>query len=368
MKAQYPDYSKTGMKGVKDSLSQREDKDLQDFLQHCSMTSGERTLKDIIMRMLQVRDVIEKPLYSLSKKDVDGFVSVMNRSNRTQWTKNATLATFKRYVKWKYKNLEMIENIKLKQAFNYQKINDSTLLTISEQVDMIKAADTFRDRAIISMFAESAIRPEELRQLRWKDIKFYDTHADVNVFSKKTKQVRTIPIKEAAIHLQRWKQEFCFPNVHENDLIFPGKVNGLYVRDKVMGATGLARIVSKLAKRAGIQRHIHPYLFRHSRLTSLYSNLPEQIVKKFAGHVADSEMPRIYSHISNKDVKEKMLEEIYHVEEIPQAKRDEIKELLGIIANTLRLVAKGGNYGERLTPQEQEAIQQNIRKMSELKR
>lgn len=81
--------------------------------------------------------------------------------------------------------------------------------------------------------------------------------------------------------------------------------------------------------RTKLNRTIFPYLLRHSRLTKLYRDLPEQIVKKYAGHSPDSKMPAVYSHISSKDVKDVILEQIYNVKEItPTQKEDLQKQIL----------------------------------------
>lgn len=279
--------------------------------------------------MLQARDVIEKPFNAWTKEDVEQFTARLNNSQRTQWTKHGTLATFKRFVRWFYKDLSMLENIRLKRAskFNYQRINDSTLLTAEEVQRLIRAAETLRMKAFLVLLYESGARPEEIRRLRWKDVKFYDGHADVNIFAPKTTQGRTIPVKEAVVHLKRWKQEYCLPEASDSYLIFPGKIerkrpDGSVCRNydphRVMSGSVLSKSLRRLGRNAGIGRPVYPYLFRHSRLTALYNQLPEQIVKKFGGHAPDSDMPKIYSHISNRDVKEAMLERIYHVEELTE--------------------------------------------------
>lgn len=333
----YPDYSGKGLAHIKKALTSQDKAIMEKFFKHCSITCGERTLSDIEARLLQARDIIGKPYDSWNKSDVEHFTALLNNSKRTQWTKHGTLASFKRFVRWFYKDLNMLENIKLKRAskFNYRRINDSTLLTADEVQRLIRASETLRMKAFIMLLYETGARPEEIRKLKWKDIKFNYDHADVNIFSPKTTQGRTLPIKEAAIHLKRWKQEYCLPEARDSYLIFPGKVNNAYVPDKVMSGAVLCKIIRKLGKLANIDRAIYPYLIRHSRLTALYNQLPEQLVKKFGGHAPDSDMPKIYSHISNKDVKEAMLEKIYHVEEISPEKKHKLEEQIEVLKKRL---------------------------------
>ena len=70
---------------------------------------------------------------------------------------------------------------------------------------------------------------------------------------------------------------------------------------------------------------------RHTRLTYLYNNLPEQIVKKYAGHSKSSKMPEIYSHISSKDVRDLMLKEIYGVKELSPEQKNKLEQDLAIL-------------------------------------
>ena len=65
------------------------------------------------------------------------------------------------------------------------------------------------------------------------------------------------------------------------------------------------------------------YLFRHSRATRLYEELPQQIVEKLMGH---KNMAGVYAHISSKKAREEMLNKIYKVQELtPQDKEELLK-------------------------------------------
>lgn len=333
MKNEYPDYSETGVNPIREKLSNSDKKILNDFLDECRTTCGDRTIQDIEARILQVKDVIEKPLDSWKKEDLKHLTALLNNSKRTEWTKHNIFATIKRFVKWYYKDIEMLDTLKRKRKklFNYSKINDSTILTPDEIEKLIRASDSLRLKAFIMLQYETGCRPEEIRTMKWKDIKFFDDHADVNVYSKKTSESRTIPIMESIIHLKRWKQEYCIPGLRPDYLIFPGKTKNVYDPNKVMAQSVLSKSYRKLGIKAGLDKKVFPYLMRHSRLTSLYAKLPEHIVKKFAGHAPDSDMPGVYSHISNKDVKDALLKEIYSPKELTEENKDRVEELEKVV-------------------------------------
>lgn len=350
MKNEYPDYSKEGMDSVRSSITDKDKKILNSFISDCRMTCGNRSIQDIEVRLLQARDIIGKPFDSWTKEDMKGFTGLLNNSQRTEWTKHNIFASVKRFVKWFYisnredkdKQHSMIEVMKRKRKklFNFSKINDSTILTPEDIEKLIRTTESLRMKAFIMLQYETGGRPEEIRTLEWKNIKFFDDHADVNIYSKKTSESRTIPIKESVIHLKRWKQEYCLPGLRPDYLIFPGKIGNVYNPKKVMSQAVLSKAYRNLGIKAGIDKKVYPYLIRHTRLTSLYSQLPEHLVKKFAGHSADSDMPGTYSHISNKDVKDAMLDKIYHVEEITPERKHELENKIEILEQTLEEVKK----------------------------
>lgn len=70
-------------------------------------------------------------------------------------------------------------------------------------------------------------------------------------------------------------------------------------------------LVSRLgpikARRAGIKKKVYPYVLRHSRITHLVQQYPDQIVKRITGHTATSKHFEVYLHMSNRDVDEAVL-------------------------------------------------------------
>jgi ribosomal protein L40E len=62
-----------------------------------------------------------------------------------------------------------------------------------------------------------------------------------------------------------------------------------------------------LTKKAGVEKHVKPYLFRHTRLTELSNTLTEAQLCMFAGWEQGSDMPRNYVHLSGRDVDDALL-------------------------------------------------------------
>jgi DNA-binding transcriptional MerR regulator len=85
----------------------------------------------------------------------------------------------------------------------------------------------------------------------------------------------------------------------------------------------LGRISEKV-----LGRKVYPYILRHSRATELYTNasIPDKLAQKFLGH--SSSMSDVYTHLSNKDVKEVLAKTIYETEDIAPEKKAELQKEL----------------------------------------
>ena len=84
MKDRYPRYRSEGIRDqhIYSSLSDSEKQIVDDFLNFCSITAGERRLKDIQTNILQFRDILEKPFDAISLLDLREFLAVLNKSDR----------------------------------------------------------------------------------------------------------------------------------------------------------------------------------------------------------------------------------------------------------------------------------------------
>ena len=75
-----------------------------------------------------------------------------------------------------------------------------------------------------------------------------------------------------------------------------------------MGRKRAWSMVGETAKRAGITKHVHPHLFRHSRATALLRmKVPEADVKKLLGWSPGSQQLTRYSHLTSRDALHSLL-------------------------------------------------------------
>jgi len=349
----------------------QEKKVLEDFIVFCLTTCSEQRAKKIKGIILNCRKMIGKDLTKLKVKDVVSCLAKLNQSNYKDWTKNDYKKILKRFLKWYYKDLEMLElqgfrGVSKNRAFNHEKINENTLLTEKELETLLRTAKSLKWKALLSFMYEGALRPTEVRNMKWGDLKFENDLCRVHILSRKTKDARKIIVKDCVVHLKRWMDEYQFSNRTNRDYVFPSQ----HHQDKEMGGGVIPEMLKRICKDAKI-RHIFPYLFRHTRLTKLQAKLPEKIVAKFGGH--SIETTEIYNHLSNTDVEESMLREIYTTKELtPEQKNkydieiEELKKITSKLNGDFLSLLKNPKVTKIIS--EEESKKMNVNKISKKER
>ena len=197
---------------------------------------------------------------------------------------------------------------------------------------LLAGASFFLPLLVFISLYESGLRPIELRTLTWNRIKFdiEDDLSQINIYATKTSKARSVYVKEATYFLKRLKEE------SDSDLVFPS------VKDKTkpMGKEYPAMWLKRISLRV-LGRQVYPYILRHSRATELYTNadIPDKTAQKFLGH--SKSMGDVYTHLSNKDVKEAMSKTIYKKRDIisPEIKH-KLEEKIKFLSSSLEVIMK----------------------------
>ena len=160
---------------------------------------------------------------------------------------------------------------------------------------MVKACKNSRDRALISVLYEGALRIGEVASMTWKDLHFNDTN--VTIFTDfKTGKARTIPIIASREYLSQWRNDYPGDPTGDN-FVF------ITFRGKPLRYASLLKHIRSIAARANIQKHITLHLFRHSRITALArSGLSESTIKLLAWGTLETTMMSTYAHLTLDDV------------------------------------------------------------------
>ena len=171
------------------------------------------------------------------------------------------------------------------------------LLEEDEVRAMIDAARTSRDRALIAVLYESGCRIGEGAALKWSDVRFTESQTAAINTAGKTKKQRYIPLVVARSYLATWKADYP-GNPHGDSLVFLTTTT-----HGSLQYAGVVKQLRRIAARAGIEKHITPHLFRHSRITHLLrKGVPEPVIKKLMwGHLA-TDMLQTYGHLVDRDI------------------------------------------------------------------
>lgn len=322
MKKSYSRYKQGELNKAEKKLSKEDKEVLNSFLEKCSITAGETKVLHIKKLIIQLADITQLDLTRQTKESIDSFLVLLKKCDKSYWTKDELRIYIKQFLLWYYKDLNMVENIhaESKKGLNPQKVTENNLITEQDVEKMVRFAQGFKDKAYLLLAFQTGARPQELLNLKWKDIKFEEKYADITLYSNKTERSRTFPIVDNTMNsLWEWKQHYSFIDVQPKDFVFVSRW-----RDKSMTTAGLNKVLRKMAVASGIGKDVWSYLLRHTRATRLYEELPQQIVEKLMGH---KNMASVYAHISSKKAREEMLNKIYKVEAITPQEKDEIKEL-----------------------------------------
>lgn len=172
---------------------------------------------------------------------------------------------------------------------------------------MADAAERQRDRTLLWVGYESGARPGELLGIKLGDVQFDRYGALVTVDGKTGK--RKIRLVESAPELKRWLDAHPEGDNPEAALCWSQKGGSL-------ARYSWSRILKGLASKAGIEKRVHPYLLRHSRVTHLAGkSLNEAQLREIFGWSRGSDMPFAYIHMSGRIMDEVILN-LYGVDTI----------------------------------------------------
>lgn len=254
-------------------------------------------------------------IYKLNQKpfveyDKDTLFDTLIKIHQSQYKPN-TKKDFKIILR-KFLNFlgksDITKYIKIKEKIN-EKVLPEHVLSEKEIEELIKAASTIRDKAIISLLYESAARISEFLGIKLKDITF-DQYGALLRLRGKTGE-RVVRLVMCVPLLQKWINDY-----------HPDKLNPdsyLWVKEKTypskpLGYVTIKKILKENIEKTNIKKRIYPHLLRHSRLTILAKRLSDSQLKLFAGWTQSSKMNSVYIHLSSKDCDNAILS-LYGIQE-----------------------------------------------------
>ena len=257
----------------------------------------------------------------IKKKDIDNFL--LSRKDMARSSIYSIQLFLRFFFRWVYNSKEpaIIKNINPKKDRNGTVIPEE-ILNPNEIKSMAQITDSIRNSAIIQSLYESACRESEFLSRKIKHLTF-DKYGAVLIVEGKTGR-RRIRLINSVPSLIKWLNN----HPESNNPEAPLWLNLWNNKDKPFGVSGLKRLLKIASERANIKKSVYPHLLRHSRLTELAKDLSEQELKMFAGWSPESNMARVYVHLSGKDIDDKLLS-IAGKKDIKESEEDKkLKEAL----------------------------------------
>lgn len=264
--------------------------------------SNARILK-YLSQLHMLSQMFDKDFSKVIKADFYRVVASIERSDRSVYTKRDYKVAIKRFFRWLNDGNEP-ESITWisTNITNAKKKMPEELLTQSEVISMIEAADHPRDKAIISSWYDSGGRVGEVGTMLIKHIVF-DQYGATATMQGKT-GMRKIRLVLSVPYLAAWLSAHPYKNDPEAPVwITIGKSS----RNQPLQYDAQRILVQRIAKKAGIKKRVYPHLFRHSRATELASHLTQAQMESHLGWIHGSNMPGTYIHLSGKGVDDAIL-------------------------------------------------------------
>ena len=251
-----------------------------------------------LMTLRVARGILDKPFNECSKED---FIRYMRRfDNLKPETRATELKQVKLFMRWlKTGSIETgapypPEVAWIRPNVKRSEMTEPDILTPDEVSRMIRAADSLRDKALISCLFEGGFRIGELLPVSVGDLSFNDSGVIVKVHGK-TGPRSTILIASAPL-LTTWLENHPFKGRPDAPLWISNRGTRITYMQ-------VSKRLKTAAAEAGIRKPVHPHLFRHSSASEMAKYLNEFEMRIRYGWSSGSDIPSHYVHMANIDDK-----------------------------------------------------------------
>lgn len=269
--------------------------------------SNLRVLKSIF-ELVNWRRFIKSPYREVTITQLHAALNELNTENTVrgkpfkQNTKHDYVKGLKWFLQWMISeghsklSKEKIEKIKIPAVDTCTTTPDG-LLQEDDILAIVSQARTIRDKALLFTLYESGCRIGELARIQWKDIVFNDdSTVGLAITDTKTRKMRHALLGASVEYLAGWRNNY--PGTPDNEKFVFISANG-----EPMEYRAMAQIISRAAKKAGLEKRITPHLFRKSRITSLIKqNFQESVIKQAMWGNLGTNMLKTYVALGDHDI------------------------------------------------------------------
>src|SRR3989344_2862747 len=248
--------------------------------------NSEYTIKNYLKANKQLFEFSKKNPQEINEDHVKKFVAEKLSNNASM-----SIILFFSAIRYSFSNiLGKDVTLNIKRPKKEKRL--PTVLTKEEVKKVIEFADTDKSRLMISLMYACGFRVSEITSLRIADLNFNEKIGYIKQGKGRKDRMFNIP-KFLFDELKKQSKEQAEKG---QKFLFSGPKGKLSSRN-------LQKIVSKAAKKAGIQKEVHCHTLRHSFATHLLENgVDIRKIQELLGH-ADLSTTQIYTHISTEELK-----------------------------------------------------------------
>lgn len=246
---------------------------------------------------------------TVTPQDVVNFLVRTRQEGLSASSMNRTLAALRTFYKYlireKILDESPLENIELAKV--WMKLPDTLNPEEMNRLICQPGVDTprqLRDSAMLELLYATGLRVSELISLSMNSINWQVGF--LMVMGKGGKE-RVVPIGRTAYDILRHYVDEARPKLLQNkmtDTLFLNRFGRAFTRQ------GLWKIIVQYARKAGLQKNVHPHTFRHSFATHLLEGGADlRAVQVMLGH-SDISTTQIYTHVTREKLKK--IHQKYH--------------------------------------------------------
>lgn len=287
---------------------------LKDYEYYLKREKGlsQNTIVAYLRDLEQYRSFLEKyhsikNVRKIEKKHVEAYLKTLKNKQLSSKSSSRKLTAIKGFHQFLYieKETDINPAIEIESPKTIKTLPQ--VLSVDEVVKLLEAIQgddplALRNQALLELIYGSGLRVSELLDLKIQDIHLTAGH--VRVIGKGNKE-REVPLGELSVIALRQ-----YLTKARNKLTINSTVDYLFVNQygQRLSRQGFFKLLKKLAQNAGINKEVSPHTLRHSFATHLLeAGVDLRTLQSLLGH-EDIQTTQIYTHISQKHLKDVYLE------------------------------------------------------------